>query len=75
VGFYTRSVRRYGAEREQISEERWRSDQRDMRLSQHMIQEHEENGTTWLSVAWEHQGLDRKEYAGLNGDGTKGIRR
>jgi len=37
VGLNTGGVRNQGAERERVSEERQRSDQRDMRWSQHMI--------------------------------------
>jgi len=44
--FKYKKVRNNGPEQKQISEEKQRSDRRDMRLSQHMIREHEENGTT-----------------------------
>ena len=37
AGLNTGGFRSQGAEREQVSEDRRRSDQRDMRLSQHMI--------------------------------------
>jgi len=39
------------AEWERVPEFGGRSDRMNMRLSRHMIREHEENRTTWLSIA------------------------
>jgi len=46
TGFKYRRFENKGPEQKQISEHNGRSNRINMRLSQHMIQEHEENGTT-----------------------------
>jgi len=52
------------AEQERVPEFGGRSDCMNMRLSQHMIREHEENRTTWYQLHDIKEGSDRRNKQG-----------